>query len=117
METTGAVLDQHLRCFGENDLDGLVSDYSLDAVLFVPDRSLKGPQSNLFFRLSLRSLQILARRFRCGSDTSRVTTPTYLWSAETADNRTKLPPTRRCAGREDRGAVLCRQDYLEALSG
>ena len=43
MPTTGDVLDQHLRCFGENDLDGVVADYSSDAVLFVPDRPLKGP--------------------------------------------------------------------------
>jgi hypothetical protein len=30
MPTTGDVLDQHLKCFGENDLDGVVADYSLD---------------------------------------------------------------------------------------
>lgn len=35
MPTTGDVLDQHLKCFGENDLDGVVADYSRDAVLFV----------------------------------------------------------------------------------
>jgi 4-oxalocrotonate tautomerase len=30
MPTTGDVLDQHLKCFGENDLDGAVADYSSD---------------------------------------------------------------------------------------
>ena len=28
MPTTGDVLDQHLKYFGENDLDGVVADYS-----------------------------------------------------------------------------------------
>jgi ketosteroid isomerase-like protein len=41
MQTTNVVLDQHLKCFYENDLDGVVADYSSDAVLFVPDRPLK----------------------------------------------------------------------------
>jgi len=31
MPSTADVLDQHLRCFGENDLDGVVADYSSDA--------------------------------------------------------------------------------------
>jgi len=45
MPTTGDVLDQHLKCFGENDLDGVLADYSFDAVLFVPGRPLKGPNA------------------------------------------------------------------------
>ena len=50
MPTTGNVLDQHLKCFVENDLDGVVADYSPDAVLFVPDRPLTGPDAiKLFF--------------------------------------------------------------------
>ena len=42
MPTTSDVLDQHLKCFGENDLDGVLADYSSDAVLFVPGKPLKG---------------------------------------------------------------------------
>ena len=54
MPTTGDVLDQHLRCFGENDLDGVLADYSSDAVLFIPGNPLKGsdaikPFSQAFF--------------------------------------------------------------------
>jgi 4-oxalocrotonate tautomerase len=30
MPTTGDVVDQHLKCFGENDLDGVLADYSSD---------------------------------------------------------------------------------------
>lgn len=40
--TTEDVLRRHVSCFGEGDLDGLVSDYSADAVLFTPQGPLKG---------------------------------------------------------------------------
>ena len=53
MPTTNDVLDQHLKCFGENDLDGVLADYSSDAVLFIPGKPLKGPDAiKPFFRLS-----------------------------------------------------------------
>jgi hypothetical protein len=42
MMCTSDVLDHHLKCFGEND-EGILADYSSDAVLFVPTGSLKGP--------------------------------------------------------------------------
>ena len=45
MPTTNDVLDQHLKCFGENDLDGVLADYSSDAVLFIPGRPLQKPQT------------------------------------------------------------------------
>jgi hypothetical protein len=45
MPTTNDVLDQHLKCFGENDLDGVLADYSSDAVFFIPGRPLKGPDA------------------------------------------------------------------------
>jgi hypothetical protein len=32
--STQAVLDHHLRCLGAGDLDGLLSDYAPDAVMF-----------------------------------------------------------------------------------
>ena len=32
---TSDVLDHHLKCFGENDIDGILADYSTDAVLFI----------------------------------------------------------------------------------
>ena len=38
MPTTNDVLAQHLKRSGENDLDGVLADYSSDAVLFVPGR-------------------------------------------------------------------------------
>ena len=98
MPTTGDVLDQHLRCFGENDLDGVVADYSSDAVLFVLDRPLKGPAAiKPFF---LRSLPSLARRFRCVSDTLTVNTHTYCGARKRQTIRTKLLPTLSLCGTE-----------------
>ena len=38
MSTASDVLDQHLKSFAEKDLNGLLADYSLDAVFFTPGR-------------------------------------------------------------------------------
>jgi len=43
MLSTSDVLDRHLKCFAERDLDGVLADYSSDAVLFVPTGPLRGP--------------------------------------------------------------------------
>jgi len=43
MNTTREVLDRHLKCFGEGNLDGVLADYAATAVLFMPDGPLKGP--------------------------------------------------------------------------
>ena len=40
--TTTDVLEHHLQCFGAGDLDGILSDYAEDAVLFTPDGPLIG---------------------------------------------------------------------------
>ena len=37
------VLYHHLKCLGEGDLEGVLADYSPDAVLFMPSGVLKGP--------------------------------------------------------------------------
>jgi ketosteroid isomerase-like protein len=36
MTSTKEVLDRHLRCFGAADLEGILSNYASDAVLFAP---------------------------------------------------------------------------------
>ena len=87
MPTTGDVLDQHLRCFGENDLEGVVADYSSDAVLFVPDRALKGPDAiKPFFQAFFAEFAKPGASF---SMRQRYVDGDYayiLWSAETADH-------------------------------
>ena len=42
MASTKDVLDNHLKCFGEVDLKGILSDYAPDAVLFTSDGPLRG---------------------------------------------------------------------------
>ena len=42
MASTTEVLDHHIKCFGEGDLEGILADYAPEAVLFTPDRTLQG---------------------------------------------------------------------------
>ena len=56
MPTTSEIVDQHLKCFCEKDLDGVVADYSSDAVLFIPGRPLRGVDRD----------QAIFPDFRCG---------------------------------------------------
>jgi hypothetical protein len=63
MPSTNDVLNHHLKCFGEGDLEGILSDFAPGAVLFTPDGPLKGRDAirPLFKRCS-PSLPSLARR-------------------------------------------------------
>jgi hypothetical protein len=38
MRSTAEVLDHHLKCFADRDLDGVLADYSAD-VFFLPRRT------------------------------------------------------------------------------
>ena len=42
MQTTQAVLDHHLDCFGRADVPGIMADYAEDAALITPDGIFKG---------------------------------------------------------------------------
>jgi hypothetical protein len=42
MASTKDVLDHHLKCFAENDLDGMLTTYAPSAVLFMPDGPVSG---------------------------------------------------------------------------
>ena len=39
---TKKVLDHHLQTFQQNDLDGVMEDYTEESVLITPDRTYKG---------------------------------------------------------------------------
>ena len=87
MLTTSDVLDQHLKCFGENDLDGVVADYASDAVLFVPDRPLRGPEAiKPFFQTFLAEFAKPGASFSMRQRYVEGEYAYILWSAETADN-------------------------------
>jgi len=42
MASTKDVLEHHLKCFGDGDLEGILSDYAPGSVMFTADQSLKG---------------------------------------------------------------------------
>ena len=117
MPSTADVLDQHLRCFGENDLDGVLADYSSDAVLFVPDRALKGPDAiKPFFQAFFSEF---ARPGASFSMRQRHVEGNYAYILRRNSRQFVRSRHRHVRGaeREDRGAVLCCQDYPEALTG
>jgi len=87
MNSTSDVLDNHLKCFGRRDLEGILSDYAPDAVLFTADGPLRGPEGiRPLFEAMLEEFGkpgasfSLNRRFVDGDHAY------ILWSAETADN-------------------------------
>jgi len=87
MPTTSDVVDQHLKCFGENDLDGVLADYSSDAVLFVPGKSLKGPDAiKAFFQALVLEFSKPGASFSMRQQSVEGDYAYILWSAETADN-------------------------------
>ena len=42
MSSTKDIVDNHLKSFGEGDLNGILSDYAPMAILFTPDGPLEG---------------------------------------------------------------------------
>ena len=42
MSSTQDILNHHLGCFGEGDIEGILSDYTEDTVLEIPDAQIKG---------------------------------------------------------------------------
>ncbi|MBZ5723235.1 MAG: nuclear transport factor 2 family protein [Acidobacteriia bacterium] len=87
MLTTNDVLDQHLKCFYENDLEGVLADYSSDAMLFIPGGLLKGPTAiKSFFQALLSEFAKPGASFSMQEQCVEGDYAYILWSAETADN-------------------------------
>jgi ketosteroid isomerase-like protein len=87
MPTTTDVLDQHLKAFGDNDLDGVLADYSSDAVFFIPGRLLRGPNTiKPFFQALLSEFAKPGASFSMGQQSVDGEYAYILWSAETADH-------------------------------
>ena len=85
--STGDILDRHLKSFAEYDVDGLVGDYSPDAVFFVPSGPLKGRDAiKPFFQALVSEFQkpgsSFSMQLRCVEGDHAY----ILWTAETADN-------------------------------
>ena len=85
--TTEEVLRRHLTCFQQGDLEGIVSDYSADAVLFTPSGPLKGHEPiREFFRRLIQEFGQPGTTFSMQLQSIDGNFAYALWSAETADN-------------------------------
>jgi len=87
MTSTKDVVEHHLKCFGEGDLQGILSDYAEGAVLFTPNGPLKGADARTAFYQ-----QVFAEFGKPGTTFSMKLQSVegeyayFLWMAETADN-------------------------------
>jgi len=81
------VVDNHLKCFGEGDLRGILSDYAPGAVLFTPDGPLAGEEAiKPLFQGMIAEFGKPGATFRMKQQSVRGDYAYILWTAETADN-------------------------------
>jgi ketosteroid isomerase-like protein len=85
--TTEEVLRRHVRCFFDGDLEGVISDYAADAVLFTPNGPLKGQGPiREFLRALMKEFGQAGTTFSMKLQSIDGDFAYALWSAETADN-------------------------------
>lgn len=85
--TTGDVLDRHMQAFARSDVDGLLADYSPDAVFFAPTGLLKGPDAlRPFFEGLVAEFAKPGSSFTMQRQSVEGDHAHIVWSAETADN-------------------------------
>ena len=89
--STSDVLDRHLNSFARYDLDGILADYSSDAVLFTPAGPLRGPAAikplfaTLVSEFAKPGSSFTMRHRSIDGDHGYI-----IWTAETADNSYEL---------------------------
>ena len=87
MMSTSDVLDRHLKSFAAYDLDGVLADYSSDAVLFTPTGPLKGPDAiKPLFQALVSEFAKPGSSFTMQQRSIEGDHAYILWTAETADN-------------------------------
>ena len=87
MRTTSDVVNQHMKSFGENNLDGILGDYSPEAVLFTPGKPLRGlGEIKPFFQAFLAEFAKPGASFSLEQQYVDGEYAYILWRAETADN-------------------------------
>jgi ketosteroid isomerase-like protein len=85
--STKDVLEHHLQCFGAGDLEGILSDYTADAVLFTPDGPLIGPDAiRPLFEAMFAEFGKPGASFTMKTQSVEGDYAYILWTAETADN-------------------------------
>ncbi len=87
MASTKDVLDNHLKCFGEGNLDGILADYAPDAVLFTSDGPIVGPDAiKPLFEFMFAEFSKPGTQFDMKTQSVEGNYAFILWTAETADN-------------------------------
>src|SRR3981081_3381667 len=93
MISTKDVIDNHIRRFREGDIDGIVDDYSTDAVLFTPAGPLKG-------RSEIKTLfQTLLAEFGRSRSSSSSAFSTISCVSRNCSTRTVVSSQRKVRGR------------------
>jgi len=91
MKTTKEVLDNHLKCFGNGDLNGILSDYAPTAILFTPTGPLVGLDAiRPLFEDLIAEFAKAGSSFELKLQSIEGDYAYILWTAETADNRYEL---------------------------
>ncbi len=87
MTSTKDVLDHHIKCFGESDLTGILSDYAPGAVLFTPDGPRRGTDAiRPWYQAMLAEFGKPGAAFSMKQQSVEGDYAYTLWTAETADN-------------------------------
>lgn len=90
MLTPRDVIDNHLKCFGEGDLAGLLADYAPGAILFTPQGPLRGDAIRSLFEGLIAEFGQPGTRFELQHRAEAGEVGYIVWTAETADNRYEL---------------------------
>ena len=91
MRSTAEVFDHHLKCFADRDLDGVLADYSADAVFFGPEGALRGPNAikpvfeRMFAEFAKPGAYVARKRRLIEGEYAYI-----VWTSETADNSYEL---------------------------
>jgi len=87
MASTKNVINHHLKCFGERDLQGILSDYAPDAVLFTSNGPLQGVNAiRSLFQTMIEEFGKPGATFTMKQQFAEGDYAYILWSAETCDN-------------------------------
>ena len=89
--STEAVVGRHLQCFGARDLDGILSDFAADAVIFTQGGLVRGREALAdLFRGMFAEFAKPGATFNLQQQLYDGEVGYLAWSAETADNGSEL---------------------------
>jgi len=87
MRSTRDVVDNHLKSFGERNLNGILSDYAPGAVLFTPQGPLKSAEAiRALFQAMITEFSKPGASFTLQHLSVEGDYAYILWTADTSDN-------------------------------